>query len=72
MDGGIKMSERIMIGGIEYLNEPQGEWWEVKYTDEETLEDYSTDVKANTPEEAQQIFESQSKPQYKVWAVYGK
>ena len=48
------------------------EWFEVKYTDEETLEDYSTDIKAESAESAKRIFESEHKSQYKVWAVYGK
>lgn len=48
------------------------EWWEVNYTDTETLFDYKTDISAETPEEARRIFEEKTDPRYKVWAVYGK
>lgn len=48
------------------------DWFEVHYTDTETLEDYKTDIQAETAEEAQKIFEKDSKPQFKVYAVYGK
>ena len=48
------------------------DWFEVHYTDTETLEDYKTDIQAETAEEAQKIFEKDSKPQFKVFAVYGK
>lgn len=53
-------------------NSMELEWFEVKYTDMETLEDYSIDIKAESAEAAQRLFESEHKPQYKVWAVYSK
>ena len=53
------------------------EWFEVRYTDKETLEDYSKDVQANTAEEAKQIIESEwnlifNVPPFEVWAVWNK
>ena len=48
------------------------EWFEVNYIDTETMEDYKTDIQAETAEEAQKIFEENSKSQFKVYAVYGK
>lgn len=51
---------------------PGLDWFEVHYTDTETLEDYKTDIQAATAKEAQSLFEKDAKPQFEVYAVYGK
>jgi hypothetical protein len=49
-------------------------WFEVKYTDIETLEDYSTDIQADDAEDAKRIFELTTKnfQRFPVYSVYSK
>lgn len=56
----------------EAIRKAQKDWFEVHYTDKETLYDYSTDIQAENAEEAQRIFESEHTAQFEVWAVWGK
>lgn len=48
------------------------EWFEVHYTDKETLYGYSTDIQAENAEEAKRIFELTTPSQFEVWAVWSK
>ena len=63
----------IDYGDIDFYEWEKIPWWEVNYTiDDVPDDDFTVDVKANSPEEARQLFEKYYPPKCKVWSVYGK
>lgn len=51
---------------------PDMDWFEIHYTDKKTFIEYSTDIQAESAEDAKRIFENEHNARFEVWAIWSK
>lgn len=51
---------------------PDMDWFEIHYTDKKTFIEYSTDIQAESAEDAKRIFENEHDTRFEVWAIWSK